>query len=159
MWQNRFHQEVLSRERHSSVELGLTPNARTSRGIQQRDRVRGSVDGKFLRGGLKGGGTLAELTQQVSCWRNIGVIRYHLGVLIMKLLTGKNKPAWGQNENSSPADSTSDGFCETAPKSWGKDQYKCDFHEGSTCNQAHIFSKVSVSVVKITASHKKQTSP
>ena len=60
---------------------------------------------------------------------------------------------WGQNKDCSLGDCTSDNSEKLLQRGCGGGevggQYRCDFWwRGSTCNQAHIFQKVSISLVK-----------
>ena len=60
-----------------------------------------------------------------------------------------------QNENCSLGDSTSDNSEELLQRGSGEGQYICDLHAVK-----HIFfQKVSASLVKLSASHKKQLLP
>ena len=57
---------------------------------------------------------------------------------------------WGKNEDCSSGDSTSDTSEKLLHRGKGKGQYICDFSNGgSTCNQAHVFQKVSTSLMKL----------
>jgi len=61
-----------------------------------------------------------------------------------------------QNEEYSPGISISD----ISEKLWGNGQYVCDFGKGRIQAIKHIFfQKVSASLMKMTASHKKHVSP
>ena len=66
----------------------------------------------------------------------------------------------GQNEDCSLGDSTSDSSEKLLQTGSGKGQYICDFGEGGIHATKHVFfQKFSASLMKLSASHKEQSSP
>lgn len=81
-WQGRLYLRLLRRvSRPSQYGRKIGHNSRDNKNKWRfiAEEVGESVDGRLLRGDIKGSEILAEGPWEDSCWRQAGMIRYHLG--------------------------------------------------------------------------------